>query len=159
MLDETPQNHVTGPRRGDAGVAGGFTWMHEHAHDSIDLATPLGQTLARLTGDAQGVSVQLQDGRVERASSWRELTERAFGVTIPVDGMTAWVRAVPRAGASYSIERDGRGRVSLIRQDAWEIVYAYADDASQRPSRVVMTLPGAVPIDVRVAVDRFDEQR
>jgi len=146
-------------RRGDAGVAGGFTWTHDAAGDSIDLATPLGQTLARLTGDAQGVSVLLQDGRVERASSWRELTERTFGVTIPVDGLAAWIRAVPRAGAPFSVERDSQGRVSLIRQDAWEIVYAYPDDASGRPSRVVLTLPGGVPVDVRVAVDRFDDQR
>ena len=146
-------------RRGDAGVAGGFIWTHDLARDSIDLATPLGQTLARLTGDSQGVSVQLQDGRVERASSWRELTEKAFGVTIPVDGMAAWVRAVPRARAPYSIERDSQGRVSLIRQDGWEIVYTYADDASRRPSRVVLTLPGGVPVDVRVVVDRFDAQR
>jgi len=142
-------------RHGDAGVAGGFAWMHDAFRDVIDLATPLGQTLAKLEGDGQGVSVELQDGRVETARSWRELTERAFGVTIPVDGLAAWVRAVPHGGSPYTLERDARGRVSLLRQDGWQIVYTYADDAQQRPFRVVATMPGGEPVDVRVVVDRW----
>jgi outer membrane lipoprotein LolB len=142
-------------RHGDAGLAGGFTWVHAGPRDTIDLATPLGQTLARLQGDADGVTVHLQDGRVETARSWRELTERAFGVTIPVDGMSAWVRAMPRADSPYAIERDSQARVSLLRQDGWEIAYAYADDANRRPFRVVLTMPGGEPVDVRVVVDRW----
>ena len=142
-------------RRGDAGVAGGFTWVHDGPRDTIDLATPLGQTLAKLEGDADGVTVHLQDGRVETARSWRELTERAFGVTIPVAGLAAWVRAMPRVGSAYAIERDPRARVSLLRQDGWEIVYAYADDADRRPFRVALTMQGGEPVDVRVVVDRW----
>lgn len=142
-------------RRGDAGVAGAFTWVHEPSRDTIDLATPLGQTLAQLEGDAQGVAVRLQDGRVERAPTWRELTERAFGVVIPVDGLSAWVRGVPRSGAEFSVERDALSRVSVLRQDGWEVAYAYADDASPRPSRVSARYPGAESIEVRVVVDRW----
>ena len=142
-------------RRGDAAVAGSFTWRHEASRDAIELATPLGQTLAQLQGDASGVTVRLQDGREERAGDWRELTERAFGVVIPVDGLAAWVRGVPRNDARFSLERDGAGRVSLLRQDGWDVVYAYADDAAPRPFRVSLTYPGAEPIDVRVVVDRW----
>ena len=141
-------------RRGDAGVAGAFTWTHDAHRDAIDLATPLGQTIAQLDGGARGVTVRLQDGRTETAATWRELTERAFGVVIPVDGLAAWVRGVPRAGAHATIERDAAGRVSLLRQDGWEVTYAYADDASRRPSRVDLSYPGAPPVGVRVVVDR-----
>jgi len=143
-------------RRGDAGVAGAFTWTHDARRDAIDLATPLGQTIARLDGGARGVTVRLQDGRTETAATWRELTERAFGVVIPVDGLAAWVRGVPRAGAQATIERDAAGRVSLLRQEGWEVTYAYADDASRRPSRVNLSYPGAPPVDVRVVVDRIE---
>lgn len=143
-------------RRGDAGVAGAFTWTHDARRDAIDLATPLGQTIARLDGGARGVTVRLQDGRAETAATWRELTERAFGVVIPVDGLAAWVRGVPRAGAQATIERDAAGRVSLLRQEGWEVTYAYADDASRRPSRVNLSYPGAPPVDVRVVVDRIE---
>ena len=142
-------------RRGDAGVAGAFTWTHDAAHDAIDLSTPLGQTLAKLEGGAAGVEVRLPDGRTQTASTWRELTERAFGVTIPVDGMSAWVRGVPRAAEPFTIERDARGRTALLRQQGWEVVYAYADDAAQRPFRASLSYPGADTIEVRVVVDRW----
>ena len=142
-------------RRGDAGVAGAFSWVHDASRDAIDLATPLGQTLAQLEGDAQGVNVRLQDGRTETAPTWRELTERAFGVTIPVDGLSAWVRGAPRAQTRFSIERDALGRVAVLRQDGWEVVYAYADDAAQRPFRVSLSYPGAEAVEVRVVVDRW----
>jgi outer membrane lipoprotein LolB len=141
-------------RRGDSGVAGAFTWTHDAQRDAIDLATPLGQTIAQLEGGARGVSVRLQDGRTETAATWRELTERAFGVVIPVDGLSAWVRGAPRSGAEATVERDASARVSLLRQDGWEVTFAYADDTSRRPSRVNMSYPGAPPVEVRVVVDR-----
>jgi outer membrane lipoprotein LolB len=142
-------------RRGDAGVAGSFDWIHDATHDAIDLSTPLGQTLAKLEGSPAGVEVRLPDGRTQSASTWRELTERAFGVTIPVDGLSAWVRGVPRATEPFTIERDARGRASLLRQQGWEIVYAYADDTATRPFRASLTYPGADAIEVRVVVDRW----
>lgn len=141
-------------RRGDNGVAGSFSWRHDPGRDAIELSTPLGQTLAELQGDAQGASVRLQDGRTESAPTWKALTQEAFGVTIPVEGLAYWVRAVPRARAPYSVERDAAGRVSLLRQDGWDIVYAYADDASRLPSRLTLSYPGADPIGVRIVVDR-----
>jgi len=142
-------------RRGDAGVAGAFTWTHDAAHDAIDLSTPLGQTLAKLEGGANGVEVRLPDGRTQTAATWRELTERAFGVTIPVDGLSAWVRGVPRAVEPFTIERDARGRTALLRQQGWEVVYAYADDAAERPLRASLSYPGPDTIEVRVVVDRW----
>jgi outer membrane lipoprotein LolB len=141
-------------RRGDNGVAGSFSWQHDPAHDAIELSTPLGQTLAKLEGSASGASVQLSDGRSESAPTWRALTERAFGVTIPVDGLASWIRARPRPDAPYSVDRDAAGRVSELRQDGWDIVYAYADDSARVPFRVTASYPGADPIEVRVVVDR-----
>lgn len=140
-------------RRGDAGVAGSFAWLHTPSHDAIELSTPLGQTLAKLEGDANGATVQLSDGRTETAPTWRALTERAFGVTIPVDGLASWIRARPRPGAAFQVDRDAAGRVSELRQDGWDIVYAYADD-SPAPLRVTASYPGADPIEVRVVIDR-----
>ena len=140
--------------RGDNAVAGSFSWQHDPAHDAIELSTPLGQTLAKLEGNATEASVQLSDGRSESAPTWRALTERAFGVTIPVDGLASWIRARPRPGAPFSVDRDAAGRVSELRQDGWDIVYAYADDSAQTPFRVALSYPGAEPIEVRVVVDR-----
>jgi outer membrane lipoprotein LolB len=104
------------------------------------------------------VTVHLQDGRVESATTWGALTERAFGVTIPVDGLSSWVRGVPRADARFAVERDAVGRVTVLRQDGWEVVYAYADDAATRPMRLTLRYPDAAPVEVRVVVDRWDSR-
>ena len=140
--------------RGDNAVAGSFSWQHDPAHDAIELSTPLGQTLAKLEGNATEASVQLSDGRSESAPTWHALTERAFGVTIPVDGLASWIRARPRPGAPFSVDRDAAGRVAELRQAGWDIVYAYADESAQAPFRVTLSYPGAEPIEVRIVVDR-----
>jgi outer membrane lipoprotein LolB len=145
-------------KRGTNGVAGGFAWTHAPAHDEIELSTPLGQTLAILEGQPGSVSVRLSDGRVERAPTWALLTERAFGVTIPVDGLAYWIRGHAAPGSTATLERDARGRVSSLRQNGWDIAYDYADDAASAPHRVTLTYPGAEPIEVRAVVDRVGGQ-
>ena len=142
-------------RHGEQGIAGAFTWIHRPGHDAIDLATPLGQTLAEIDGDADGVRLRLPDGRTDTAPDWGTLTERSFGVAIPVEGLAFWIRGEPRPGARARSERDAQGRVGVLRQDGWEIVYAYADDAAKRPDRVTLRYPDTPPIDVRVVVDRW----
>ena len=141
-------------RRGDNGVAGSFSWTHDPPHDAITLATPLGQTLAVLQGQPGSASVRLSDGRVEEAPTWTTLTERAFGVTIPVDGLAFWIRGHAAPGSRATVERDARGRVSALRQNGWDIAYDYADGAASAPHRVTLTYPGAEPIEVRAVVDR-----
>jgi hypothetical protein len=59
-----------------------------------------------------------------------------------------------RAGPTF--ERDSLGRPLVLRQQGWEIVYAYAsDEAPARPMRLVMRYPDSEPIEVRIVVDRF----
>lgn len=144
-------------RRAGEGGAANFAWHHEGARDEVDLTTPLGQTLARLTGDAQGVRAQWPDGRTLAARDWDELTARTVGVAIPVQGLSAWLRGYARAGSPSTVERDAQGRVAVLRQDGWEIVYAYDADDARRAARLTLRYPGTDPTEVRLIVDRFDE--
>ena len=142
-------------RRGNEGIAGQFAWQHESAHDRIELTTPLGQTIARLEGDANGVRIETGKGRVDTAQDWDTLTARAFGLTLPVAGLSAWLRGLARDGSRYTVERDAHDRPALLRQDGWEVTYAYTDDASNNASRLVLRYPGTEPIEVRIVVDRW----
>jgi outer membrane lipoprotein LolB len=144
-------------RRAGEGGAANFAWHHDGTRDEVDLATPLGQTLARLTGDAQGVRAQWPDGRTLQARDWDELTQRTVGVAIPVQGLSAWLRGYARAGSPSTVERDAQGRVALLRQDGWEIVYAYPADDARRADRLTLRYPGTEPTEVRVIVDRWNE--
>jgi outer membrane lipoprotein LolB len=144
-------------RRGSEGGAATFAWRHDAVRDEVDLSTPLGQTLARLSGDARGVKAQWPDGRTLEARDWDELTQRTIGVAIPVRGLSAWVRGRAREGSASSAERDAQGRVSLLRQDGWEILYTYPDDAARRANRLTLRYPGVEATEVRLVLDRWDE--
>lgn len=136
-------------RSGDEGVFGRFTWSHAADVDTLAFSTPMGQALARLTGDASGVALELADGRKSHAADWESLTTQAVGIPIPIRGLRYWIRGLPSPDARYSVERDPAGRVSLLRQDGWEIVYRYSGKET-RPLAMRLVYPA---IDLRLAID------
>ena len=143
-------------KRGSEGVAAHFTWSHAPSSDRFDVSTPMGQIVARLSGDPSGVRIERPGEAPVAYPDWGALTREVFGVAIPVDGLASWIQAQPVAGPAFDLERDAAGRPLLLRQQGWEIVYAYADAASSaNPSRLVMRYPDTEPIEVRIAVDRW----
>jgi outer membrane lipoprotein LolB len=147
-------------RHGNEGVAVNFAWRHAPDQDEFDLATPLGQTVARMRRDAAGVRVERPNEAPADYSDWGSLMTAVLGVPIPVSGLAAWIQGAPDSQSNADIERDRAGRPSVLRQQGWEIVYAYTDDAGAvRPARLVMRYPGSEPIEVRVVVDRWATPR
>ncbi len=141
-------------RRGAEGFSANFTWTHALPRDDLVVTTPLGQDVAQISGNTATARVELRtaDGRRDEASDWSTLTERALGFALPVAGLGAWVRGVPHELTPYSIEPDARGRTAVLRQDGWEIVYGYGDDATQKPARMRLTY---ADLEVRIVIDRW----
>ncbi len=146
-FDASGRLSVRSPR--DA-LAAQFAWSHAPDSDTIDLATPLGATLARLTRTNAGAELELSGGRIEQAESFEVLAERALGAPLPVSGLAWWVRGAPRPGSEHTVERDASGRAVVLRQAGWEIVYGYSDRVSNRPVRLVLSYP---EIEVRLVID------
>ena len=89
-----------------------------------------------------------------RRRDWAALTERALGFAAA--GRTRCPRgcaAAPHGGSAFGVEADGDGRVVVLRQDGWEIVYAL-----RRRRRAP---PGAAAarrcrrLEVRIVIDRW----
>lgn len=141
-------------RHGRDAISISFSWTHAPPKDDLAVSTPLGQSVAELSGDASLSRVELRtaDGRVEVASDWAALTERAVGVALPVEGLAAWTQAAPRANAPHTIEADAAGRTGVLRQDGCEIVYAYANDSARRPSGIRVACHD---LEMRIAIDRW----
>ncbi|MGH8713772.1 MAG: lipoprotein insertase outer membrane protein LolB [Casimicrobiaceae bacterium] len=142
-------------RHGADALAANFHWTHEGGRDELDLSSPLGQTIARLSGDATGVRLQTSNGRIETASDWSTLTTRALGWPLPVEGLAFWIQAVPRAGAPSTIEAGSDGMPAVLRQDGWVIVYqAFEHDAEgvSHPQRLTLDYP---EVELRIAVDAW----
>ncbi len=143
-------------RRGADGAAANFAWSHEDARDRIDFSSPFGQVYARIDGGKDRVVVERPGGATESYADWNAMTLALLGAPVPVDQLAFWIRGAARDGAAATVERDAQGRVLVLRQQAWEIVYAYPDDASSvRPSRVTLRRQDAEPVEVRVVVDRW----
>ena len=129
-----------------------FAWLlGTDDRDAIELATPMGTTLARLERDADGASIARPDGTVERARDAATLAERSLGFPLPVESLAWWIRAVPHPESPHAIERDASGRVLVLRQDGWSVAYAY-DDGAARPLRLYATYPD---LDVRIVIDAW----
>ena len=142
-------------RHGSDALTANFRWHHEGTTDVVDLASPLGQTIARLSGDGGGVSLMTADGHAISAANWRELGERSLEWALPVDGLSYWIQGAPRAGAPFAAEPASDGGPGVLRQDGWTIVYqSFAPDAVgvSRPARMALSYP---EIELRLVVDSW----
>jgi outer membrane lipoprotein LolB len=138
-------------RRGSEGVTANFSWRHAPPRDDFVISSPLGQTMAEISGDAsmQHYELRTSEGRREEAPDWSGLTARALGAPLPVAGLAAWILGAPRANAPDSIETDASGRAVVLRQDGWEIVYAYADADARLPARLQLS---QADLEVRIVI-------
>ncbi len=101
-------------------VSGRFSVEVRGARRIVEVATPLGTTIARIDiapGSATAIGPQLQtvsgpdpDALVEQLLGWR----------LPVSGLTDWIEGRPAAGRPARTEGEP-GRLSLIEQDGWLI--------------------------------------
>ena len=96
------------------------------------------------------------DGRSVEARDWDDMTARVLGVPVPVQGLAAWLRGASRGTTPSSVERDAQGRTSVLSQDGWEIVYAYADQAAVHPARLTLRYAQGEPTEVRIVLDRWE---
>lgn len=103
-------------------TSAGVRWTHRGAEDEILLLAPLGQTVARVFSDGQGVLLEAS-GKKYFEQDAETLTERVLGWHLPLSGMRYWVLALPATGTEAVIERTEKGQVSVLRQDGWVINY------------------------------------
>jgi outer membrane lipoprotein LolB len=86
------------------------------AAGSLTFTSPLGSTLARLTWDAIGATLQT-NGPVERFESLAELTRRATGTDLPVASLFSWLigNNVSTPGWEADLQSLPTGRITAKR--------------------------------------------
>jgi len=136
-------------------VSGRFTVEVRGSRQLIDLATPVGTTVARIEiepGRATAVGPQLQTATGPNAD---ELIEQLLGWRLPVSGLADWLEGRPEPSRPARTERSG-DRISVIEQDGWTIRIDEYSAATNRPSRLALDRPvaGHQPsVSVRLIVD------
>jgi len=142
-------------KRGGEALSANFRWQHKPGQDEIDLASPTGQTLARLYGAPGIASLRTADGRMETAVDWKALTARTLDWSLPVEGLGFWIQGIPRPDAAFTVEPGAGTSPGVLRQDGWTIVYlAFGQDENgvSRPARMVLSYPD---VELRLAVDAW----
>ena len=143
--------------------SGGVRWNHTDVGDEILLLSPLGQTVAQIQRNPEGVQLTTSEQKISRAADVENLTEQVLGWRLPLMGLQYWVRGDHSPATSAVVDKDGEGRVIAIRQDGWEITYssffplepAYLTQAT-RP-RVLALQRGE--LEIRLVVDNWEESK
>jgi outer membrane lipoprotein LolB len=112
------------------GQYGNFNWDHSAQHDELNLLSPLGNTVARLTRDDGGVTLQA-DGKVQQAADVETLTSQMLGWALPLDNLAWWIRGRSAPGQEIATSADG----SLLQQ-GWQIHFQAGDQGGAVPKRV-----------------------
>jgi len=133
----------------------GVRWSHRNGVDEILLFTPLGQTMARIDRDAQGVVLDTSEHYA--AQDIGDLTQRVLGWRLPLDGLRYWVLALPAPESKAGIEHDANGQVSMLRQDGWAI--RYTRYAAQTPDGLPLRMSlQRGEVEIQLLIDEWEIQ-
>lgn len=137
-------------------LSGHIHWQHREERDELLMTSPLGQGVARIVRDSEGVTLEVPNQPTRHARDADTLTREALGYVLPVTGLTWWVQGRPAPGSTFEATRDASGRLAQLRQDGWTIDYLqYAVDAPARPRKLVVAREG---LEIRLVTDNWQSE-
>jgi outer membrane lipoprotein LolB len=143
-----------GIQAGEQSLSGQIHWQHRADTDEVLMTSPLGQGVARIVRDAEGVLLEMPNQPSRRAPDAESLTREALGYALPVAGLVWWVQARPDPGLVFEATHDSAGRLTQLKQNGWVIDYLqYAADA--RPRKLVVMREG---LEIRLVADSWQAE-
>ena len=113
------------------GHVANFEWSHQPGHDELSVNSPLGNTVARVVRDVDGVTL-FADGKSWQADDVESLTRQTLGWPLPLANLVWWIRGLPAPGVDYV-----RGEDGSLQQQGWTIRFvADANSGLPYPKRV-----------------------
>ena len=113
---------VQRPMEQPEAIQGGFAWQDDGRSLVLDLANPLGNTLARVESGPDGAMLRESNGRETFAADPDGLAAQALGSPIPVAGLRDWLRGrVAAAPRGQVAARDEQSRHTAFSQDGWDV--------------------------------------
>ncbi|WP_323122978.1 lipoprotein insertase outer membrane protein LolB [Burkholderia alba] len=137
-------------------VYGNFDWQENGDDVSIELRSPLGQTLAIVKSSPRAASLELPNRQPQYAADVGELMQNTLGFALPLNGLRYWLQPTPSPATQATTVRDPQDgtRIKEIRQDGWTIDYvAYADAPATGVKRVNLVRQDP-PLDIKLVLDR-----
>ena len=133
-------------------VQGGFAWYDTGSRLILDLANPLGSTLARVEVFPGRAQLTRSDGSVQTAPGADALVEYVVGAAVPVTGLRAWLKGNVNRSLVTNLQTTEDKMVSRFEQDGWSVALSRYDEKGPRVLQMVRT-EGLRTITVRLVVD------
>lgn len=141
-------------------ASGRFTMEIYRERTTLDLASPLGNTLARIESGADGATLKAPqaDGTLAtwRGPSADALAESVLGYGLPVSGLSDWITGRPTPGRPSRVLPEA-GPAQRIEQDGWIIVIDERFEESGAPRRLslerIADAPMSTSLQVRLVLD------
>src|SRR5690606_5224498 len=122
-------------------VQGGFAWRDTLNGQRLDLANPVGNTLARIDVKPGQALLTRTDGTTEAAANPDAVVEQVLGSPIPVGGLRDWLRGRLAQGPAEHVEKDSEGRLARFSQNDWRVELSRYDEQGPRMLRMRRTEP------------------
>jgi len=135
---------------------GDFDWREHDATVTLELRTPLGQTLAVVTASPAQATLELPNRQPLTADNVATLMQTSLGFALPVEGLRYWLQpsVAPTSRARTTADPQDPSRLSQIRQDGWTIDYvAYASAPATGVKRVNLTRDDP-PLKIKLVLDQ-----
>ena len=142
-------------------VQGRFQWQQQGQRIDIDLMSPLGQTMAKISITPNSASIQPSGKEIKVAENVAELTEHSLGWSLPVAGMREWLQGFNRSSTNQ------RQMASLSGNDqfdteGWHIQYVswQQNSVAVYPKRIDLTRTSQEqhPLSLRIIIDQWEPQ-
>jgi outer membrane lipoprotein LolB len=103
-------------------VQGNFVWRKLSVGWQLDLNSPLGATLARLTVRPDSAVLEQPDSPMRRAASGEQLLASVLGAAVPVDALEDWMKGrIGRGSDVREVKRDSFDRIESFTQGSWRV--------------------------------------
>ena len=145
----------TAIRQDREGWNASLNWEQKADDFLIQLSGPFSQGGARLEGNAQQVTLTLDNGERYQADSPERLLMQVMGWQLPVSALRDWVRGLPYAQLAVDKQTlDERGRLRQLEQGGWHVDYRdyMAFEQTTMPAKIFITHPD---LDVRIMISRW----
>jgi outer membrane lipoprotein LolB len=112
-----------------------FNWLQQGTRVDVDLASPMGQTVARISVTPEAATLTQSDKRAPLvAKDIDTLTAEALGWSLPVSGLREWLQGYAR-GADGQRFTASPAQNTVLTADGWRLTFvSWQDDAAATPS-------------------------
>lgn len=111
----------------EKGSYANFDWLRENGVETIDVNTPLGNTVGQLCRDSEGVLAQNSKGEIFQAATPEALSEQLLGYRLPLKHLLVWANGEWAAAEPHQVGSDG-----VLQQSGWRISRERLEDGRPR---------------------------